>query len=251
MLFGQLLDHLPRPLAIESIHTTFPDCKAIALDAVREEPVWIEFELFSSHYRPHLRRHEQCDWIVCWHNDVGGSPGPKWPKIVALDEIVRDLPKQYIAKPRPAAMKDEEYFRFRILALSSHHQLAIGQLLEFARTPGLGLQIDWPPTNGACFTVLKGNVELLKVSSDGKIGTPFYRWKDRVSSTATSQVVRALNKALGKTWFSAKGKLGVDIAQAMPDQAAVREFINVWRNFVRANKHLQPSAAGVRMNRRG
>jgi len=235
MLFGQLLDHLPRPLAIEFIHTTFPDCKAIAVDSGGAEPIWIEFELFSSHYRRHLNRPEKCDWIICWHNDVGESPGRRWPRIVALDEIVRHLPKQYVAGPRPTAMADEEYVQLRIRALTPHHQWAIRQLLDFAGTPGLGLQINWPQTNGACFTALQGSVELFKVGADGKIGTPFSRWKNRVSSTAMSQVVSSLNRVLGKTWFRSGGKLGADIAQAMPDQATVGEFIGVWRNFVRAN----------------
>jgi hypothetical protein len=244
MLFGQLIDHLPRPLAVEFIHTTFPDCKAIALDRDGHESIWIEFEVFASDYRPHLHRHDQCDWIVCWHNDIGNAPGTGWPRIVALDEIVRGLPKQYVGSPRPPSMSDEEYFQLRIRALTQHHQWAIRQLLDFAGTPDLGLRIKWPPTNGACFTVLQGTIELFKVGADGRIGTPFSRWKNRVSAEAISQVVSSLNRVLGKTWFRAGGKLGADIAQAMPDRETVGEFIGVWRNFVRANTRMHQTALG-------
>ena len=44
VLFGRLLDHMPRPVAIEFVQTGFPDCKAI--DVETREPLWIEFELY-------------------------------------------------------------------------------------------------------------------------------------------------------------------------------------------------------------
>lgn len=250
LLFGQVLDHLPRALAIEYIHTTFPDCKAIALDRVDGQPLWIEFELFASHYRPHLKRPEKCDLIVCWHNDVDEAVG-QWPEIIALDKVLGGLSKQYIANPRPVAMPDEEYFRLRVAALSRHHRWAIEQILDFAKTPGLGLQTNWPKTNGACFTVSTDRVDLFKVSSDGRIGTPFSRWKGRVSDDVIAQVAGALNGAFGKTWFRPDGKRGADIAQSMPDETSVHAFIDVWRKFVRANKDLQPSAASASLSRRG
>src|SRR5438552_4051230 len=85
-LFGKLLNHLPRPLAIESIRTIFPDCRAT--DSETGEIITIEFELLASHFfRDHATRAERCQWVVCWQDDVKDKP-TSCPRIVALDVLV-------------------------------------------------------------------------------------------------------------------------------------------------------------------
>ena len=183
LLFGLLIPYLPRPLAIEFIQTPFPDCKAI--DIKKNEPLWIEFKLYSEEYfRVYKNRHERCDWVVCWHNDCKRAPVS--PRIIALDEIVDSLDKhhgirQYVLNRRGPGTTREQYFRQRILGLSETHQSVIRELIKFAKNPTL--QLEWPKTNGACFTV-RGNiegisVEYFKVDANGRIGTPFSRWSGK------------------------------------------------------------------------
>lgn len=164
LLFGQLLDHLPRPLAIEYVQTGFPDCKAIDMET--GEPIWIEFKLYSSFYpRVYKKRLEKCDWIVCWNNDLGCQM-LDGREIVALDAIVDQRPTgSYILQRRPPGATQEDYFQLRVRGLTEHHQEIIRRLLEFAGSAKL--QLEWPKTNGACFTV-RNDVELFKVhANDG------------------------------------------------------------------------------------
>ena len=232
MLFGQLLDYLPRRLAIEYVQTGFPDYKAI--DTETGEPVWIEFKLYSSFYdRVYKKRLEKCDWIVCWSNDLGVEQ-LNGRAIVALDAIVdRQPPSSIILNRRPAGSSQAEYFQLRIRGLSSQHQFVIRQLLDFAKSENL--RVEWPKTNGACFTVRDG-IELFKVYANGRIGTPFNRWKSRVSPEETTQLVDELNQALNKSFFSSSGKGGGDIADLMPDDDSLRRYIRVWKNLVNSQR---------------
>ena len=113
--------------------------------------------------------------------------------------------------------------------LDSHHQSAIRQLLDFAESSNL--HVEWPKTNGACFTV-RSDIELFKVNANGKIGTPFNRWKGRVSPEETEQVVVEFNSALQKGFFSSSGKGGGDIADLMPDDESLARYIDVWKSFL-------------------
>ena len=72
-------------------------------------------------------------------------------------------------------------------------------MLDFAEAEP-GLNVDWPGTNGACFTV-RDDIEYFKVDSNGKIGVPFQRWK-AVSPVALSEILKHLNDALHTTWFT-------------------------------------------------
>lgn len=239
MLFGRLLDRLDTSLAIESIGTTFPDCKAT--DSEDGTPVCIEFELNSSHFfRDHRKRVEKCDWVVCWHDDWDGDRDP--PRIVALDKIApTDL---IVNRPSPSPRTQDEAFKYRIGGLSSRHQEAIQQLLHFGETE---LTVAWPETNGACFTVRgplggRNGVEYFKVGSHGTIAIPFSRWKG-VPPILRADVAKRLNAALGTKWFAGQGKASRDILELMKDADSVQRFIGVWKRFVdpRANTY-QPSA---------
>src|SRR5205814_5694892 len=99
MLCGQLLDYLPRKIAVEFIQTPFPDCKAVDVEKV--EPIWIEFKLFSSDYsRAYKNALPRCDWIVCWQNDLGSDGLSSLPEIVSLKAILDRLPQSYMLNPR-------------------------------------------------------------------------------------------------------------------------------------------------------
>lgn len=227
MLFGQLLDHLPRQIAIDFVQTAFPDCKAV--DLATGEPIWIEFELYSSHYRrDHLGRPEKCDWIVCWHNNLDSESWSGLPEIVALDKIVDSLDQLHIVNRRPPGATQEEYFRSRILGLSTQHQEIIQRLLEFANKHGF--RIEWPETNGACFTV-RDEIEYFKVNSNGNIGIPFSRWRGVVGSDVIVQLTQELNEALDTKWFTGRGKGSRDIVDLMTGHDAIQRFINIWQKF--------------------
>jgi len=230
---------MPRPVAVEFVQTGFPDCKAI--DVKTKDPIWIEFELYSSHYRrDHSRRPERCDWVVCWQKNELRTVDV--PLVVALDVIVdrQPDPTEYILQRRAPGASNEQYFRTRLQGLAEHHQELIRELLELASERGL--QVDWPETNAACFTV-RDTIEYVKVDSNGRIGTPFSRWRE-VPDSVRSELVASLNETLGKTWFSPEGKISVDLQQLLPDELAARRYIDTWRNFItrrQANKLVEPT----------
>lgn len=239
VLFGRLLDHMPRPVAIEFVQTGFPDCKAT--DVETGETLWIEFELFSSHYRrDHSRRPERCDWVVCWHED---EPPPSKALGVVLDVIVdrQPDPTHYILQRRPPGASNEEYFRARLQGLAEHYQEVVGELLDLAVERSL--RVDWPETNPACFTV-RDTIEYFKVDSNGRIGTPFSRWAE-VPLSERATLVAGLNRTLGKEWFSPEGKISIDLDQLLPDKRVARRYIDIWRKFIsdrQANRALEPPA---------
>lgn len=150
LLFGYLLydgmPNLPRPIIIESVGTTFPDCKARALDGDKEE-IWIEFELFSGAYEEHIARHEKCDWIVCWKDyPTKSHPSPPWPEIIALEGIVREFPGQIVRNLRHPDLNDADYFQQRIETLSDHHKSVIARVRTFAEERHLRMELR---SNGA------------------------------------------------------------------------------------------------------
>ena len=243
VLFGRLLDRLDRPLAIDSVGTTFPDCKAT--DSETGETICIEFELYSSHFfRDHAngnRRPERCDWVVCWHNDLAGERSPGWPRIVALDEILDSASGSHILNRRPANATRAEAFKFRIAGSSPRHQEIVRQLMEFGEAQA-ELEISWPETNRDCFTVREPRgIEYFKVGSSS-ITVPFSRWS-AVSPEVKRDIAEQLNAALGTKWFTGEGKTKRDTAELMGDDESVRRFISVWRDFagLRANKRMEPT----------
>jgi hypothetical protein len=115
VLFGRLLDHLPRPLAVENVRTGFPDCRAT--DSETGDEICIEFELKASHFvRDHSRRTEKCDWIVCWHDDLETKP-KKFPQIIALDGIVERVAPALVLNRFPSTAQPIDVFRARAAGL--------------------------------------------------------------------------------------------------------------------------------------
>jgi hypothetical protein len=236
LLFGYLLHYgalnLPRPIIIESVGTTFPDCKARALDGGKEE-IWIEFELLSGAYEEHIARHEKCDWIVCWKDyPTKSHRSQRWPEIVALEGIVRKFPGQIIRNLRHPDLTDADYFRRRIETLSDHHKSVIARVWEFAEEHHLRIELR---SNGArCTACRDDGLELFTISVNGRISTPFSRWGGFVTSSEKSWIVRELNAATGWT-FHADGKLGADIAQLLPD-GRVERYLDTWRRFLEGQR---------------
>jgi hypothetical protein len=229
VLFGRLLDHLPRPLAIENVRTGFPDCRAT--DSETGEAICIEFELKSSHFvRDHSERTEKCDWIVCWRDDLDTKP-PEFPQVVALDGIVAHLTPPLVLNRLSATARPVDVFRARAAGLPIPQQRIIERLLTFG---GAGaLRIDWPETNGACFTVRGpiaglGDIEYFKVSSAGRVGVAFSRWKGAAADIRSDVAVR-LNEAVGSESFSGRGKTGRHISELFRTDASVDQFIRVWQ----------------------
>jgi hypothetical protein len=230
LLFGRLLDHLPRPLAIESVRTGFPDCRAT--DSATGETICIEFELKASHYfRDHLRREERCDWIVCWNDDLG--PGaPASPCIVALDAIVDAGAPSLILNRLPLVATPLDAFLFRLSGLPPSQQQLIRGLLAFGGSPGFST--EWPETNGATFTV-RGQVagvphlECFKVSSTGSISVAISRWKG-VPQPTKSELASRLNEAVGSGFFSGTGKMARDIQEVFRTESSLDRFTAVWQS---------------------
>lgn len=85
-LFGLLCEKLG--FVVDAIHAYFPDCEALRRvegHPTAWEPVRIEFELRSNHFRTQRHRADLCDIIVCWEHD--------WPdcplEVIALKDLVK------------------------------------------------------------------------------------------------------------------------------------------------------------------
>ena len=232
LLFGRLLEYLPRPLSIEFVRTGFPDCKAT--DSENGDEISIEFKLKSSFFRrDYAHRAGKCQWVVCWEDDAATSSG--LPTIVSLKKIVSDHAPGLILNTLLPSRTPAETFQARTAVLSSGRKKVIHTLLDFGNTQ---LRVQWPRTNATCFTVRgvvdnRRDIECFKVYANGLIGIPFNRWKG-VTPTALSAVVNSLNSALRTSWFTGQGKTSRDIAELIPDEAAARRFMDVWRKFAAA-----------------
>jgi hypothetical protein len=235
-----LLEYLPRPLAIESVGTTFPDCKAI--DSSDGSRVCIEFELKSSHFfRDHRGRLEDCHWVVCWEDDVPKKPAGS-PTVVSLQPILEQAAPGFILERLPAKAAQPDRFAHRVAGLSSLHQQIIEQLrqVDWAR---LRLEVCWPETNRACFTIREPEgVEYFKVGSGGSLTVPFSRWR-AVPQNVKAQLTADLNQAVGHNWFRSEGKKSRDLLELFEHPGSVEAFLKVWESFAvqRANTRMEPT----------
>ncbi len=80
-LFGKFHSDLGFPL-VTNTQVRFPD--ATAIDEEGKE-VRIEFKILASQFNYPT---EECDYLVCWRNDVGEEALEKLPEIIALEEFV-------------------------------------------------------------------------------------------------------------------------------------------------------------------
>jgi hypothetical protein len=72
---------------IVKVSNKFPDVKAIDTSG---EPVSIELEYRASDFINHGHPPEDCDYIICWENDLKETPTSEFPQIISLkDEIPR------------------------------------------------------------------------------------------------------------------------------------------------------------------
>jgi hypothetical protein len=82
--FGLLAPDLE--MAVESIGSAYPDCRAIASDGAGGwRRVAIEFEFKSSNFKLHGHDPAECDVIVCWEHDWPDSP----VKVLELKSVMR------------------------------------------------------------------------------------------------------------------------------------------------------------------
>ena len=91
-LFGMVSQELG--YRIESIRTKYPDCegkRCFDPKKSRWEPVRIEFEYKSSHFRHHKHNPDQCDVIVCWEDDWKDRPLKGSPEVLELRRIIKSL----------------------------------------------------------------------------------------------------------------------------------------------------------------
>jgi hypothetical protein len=79
-------------LYIVKVSNKFPDVKAIDENG---ELVSIELEYRASDFIDHNHPSEECDYIVCWENDLKEKPVIKFPRIISLkDKIMSSINKE-------------------------------------------------------------------------------------------------------------------------------------------------------------
>lgn len=81
-IFSMFHRELGFPYIIK-VSDRFPDVRAIDKNG---EPVAIELEYKASDFIAHGHPAEDCDYIVCWKNDIGGEGLERLPKIISLKE---------------------------------------------------------------------------------------------------------------------------------------------------------------------
>lgn len=72
---------------IQSIQTSFPDVHAINSN---RKNVRIELEVFSSDFLAHNHNKNECDYIVCWENDIVDIP-EAFPEIIPLKDFIEEF----------------------------------------------------------------------------------------------------------------------------------------------------------------
>jgi len=88
MIFGMIHRQLGFPYIVR-VRQGFPDAVVIDQDG---EPRKIEFEYKASNFLQHKHDPSQCDFIICWEDDLGdNAPDPIKEKIIAIKDRLRDL----------------------------------------------------------------------------------------------------------------------------------------------------------------
>jgi hypothetical protein len=88
-LFFMYHDRLGFPYIVK-VSSKFPDVGATDENG---EPVSIELEYRASDFIAHGHPPEDCDYIVCWENDLGEAPVTKFPRIISLKDEMPKLVK--------------------------------------------------------------------------------------------------------------------------------------------------------------
>jgi hypothetical protein len=88
-LFFMYHERLGFPYIVK-VSSRFPDVKAIDEDG---ESVSIELEYRTSDFIAHGHPPEDCDYIVCWENDLGEAPVSEFPQIISLKDEMSRLAK--------------------------------------------------------------------------------------------------------------------------------------------------------------
>jgi hypothetical protein len=88
-LFFMYHDRLGFPYIVK-VSSRFPDVEAIDENG---EPVSIELEYRASDFIAHGHPSEDCDYIVCWENDLGEASITKFPRIISLKDEIQKLVK--------------------------------------------------------------------------------------------------------------------------------------------------------------
>jgi hypothetical protein len=88
-LFFMYHERLGFPYIVK-VSSRFPDVKAIDEGG---EPVSIELEYKASDFITHGHPPEDCDYIVCWENDVKEPPLGEFPRIISLKDEMLKLAK--------------------------------------------------------------------------------------------------------------------------------------------------------------
>jgi len=88
MIFGMIYKQLGFPYIVK-VRQGFPDASVIDEDG---EIKRIEFEYKASNFLRHRHDPSQCDFIICWENDLGDSaPDEIREKVIAIKDRLREL----------------------------------------------------------------------------------------------------------------------------------------------------------------
>jgi len=106
-LFGRVLEDLN--LYIEEIRLKYPDCVARRYTGKGWERVYIEFEYRASSFIQHGHDPEECNIIVCWHNDLSDSDKKKLPgiEIIELCSLIEEFENKPIEEPDKVIQKSK------------------------------------------------------------------------------------------------------------------------------------------------
>ena len=235
-LFGALLNELDIPLPIKSVQTAFPDCTA---GTSSNKPCYIEFELFSSHYRLHRHPLDGCAIVVCWRDDAGDLP----MRVVELAEVVSKHRPDIIASISEwdhAPCDEPRFFKQAIKDGATERDLSIThRIIEFARAERLGPR--FLKKSLATFAIgdhdpsaIRGKQrQFFKVDSSGRIGFPFSRLG--AGPVLRRELFNRLNTQLPSLKLTmddtrSKGKGGL-LCHLFDTDERVELFLETWKWF--------------------
>lgn len=237
-LFGALLADLEFDCVIERVGTAFPD----ATLRRGQEVLRVEFELYAKSFWEHGHDPQECDLLICWHDNWGGD----WPfEVVELREIVeRRRPGLFVATTdRPAVWDEPTFFaQGRKDQVPEQDLELVRGILRLANHHGLGPQ--WLSGPRGVFAVGGDRAQFFKVWSDGHIPFPFSRLE---MGNQFGELASRLNQAvptldLQPSDASSKRK-GGQLSAIFRSDAELRGFFDVWLWFrgVMPNKRMGPT----------
>lgn len=132
-LFAEYARH--HRLRVRKIRATYPDAEVIRRDATGEKPIRVEFEFRASNFLRHRHNPKDCDWIVCWENDLATKPVKN---IIALNEYYGYARNVWLGNSITGRWTAHTFLTRVVSKYPVDHRAKVGDLVLVSRSWGYG-----------------------------------------------------------------------------------------------------------------